>query len=351
MTKKSLLLAAVVTAALSAAAPGVAQAASIHVTFNAELVEGVPALVTADYTGNTPSDDIYARVYVIPAGGSGCAPTSSTNQGDSILASDSQDANAHGSDTEPYTPGTPGDYIACGYLSPFGDSDHPQTTSATPFHVRLANATLQISQASIAAGTTVALGATFQTEANRELYVDYRPTGAPCAATYLQDRQTGVIVVNGHDLTGSGAYSFTFSAPTTAGSYIVCGYIQGSADDTTPDATTTSTFSVIPSACDRATADLVTKQQKATAADSARSTALARKRSAQVKAAAAKRSYLRATHARHRSRTKIARLRTRYRTLTASYRKAISKFTQANTADSRANNALTAAQRAKDAVC
>jgi hypothetical protein len=350
MTKKSLLV-AVAAAVLSAAAPGAAQAASIHVTFNSELVEGVPALVTADYIGNMPSDDIFARVYVIPAGGSGCSPTSSTNHGAAILSSDSQDANAHGSDTEPYTPGSPGDYIACGYLSPFSDASHPQATSATPFHVRLANATLQISQASVAAGTTVALAASFQTEANRKLYVDYRPTGAPCASTYLQDRQTGVVVVDAHDLTGSGAYSFTFSAPATAGSYVVCGYIQGTADDTTPDATTTSTFSVTPSACDLAGADLATKQQSATAADRARSTALTRKRSAQVKAAAAKRSYLRAKHTRHRSRTKVARLRARYRTLTASYRRALSTFTLTNTADKRARDALTAAQRANDAVC
>ena len=370
-----------------AIAPAAALADSVGVAFStSDLAEGVPALVSVSYasSGNTTSH--YAYAYAIPAGGSGCAPTrpQAEQQGaDRLVGSNSTDATK--TFTDAFTPDAAGDFVACGYVET-SSSNIPTATTAVPFHVRVANATLSISQASVAPDDDVSLTATYRAEATRRLFVDYRLAGVACAATFLLDRQSGTTVYTGgsQNLNGAGTQALTFSAPSRPGSYIVCGYLQSDSDDTTPDATATSTFTVVgpttgttpttpttsttgttmptttttpvapnpvgPTPCDVATGDLAAERPRAARIDATRTSALSGKRAAQARSEAALRSYRRA-RSHHAARSKVKRLYNRYVARRTTYRAALATFSTANKARKTELVTLATAQSAVDAAC
>jgi len=335
---------------LFCAAPSVASAATLTLSTSADPTEEVPFQVTATYAADTASPAVL--VTVKPGGGAPCASvykSEAPSSNDVIYAPGL--SRQSGQETSTATQASPGTYVLCGYVQDSTGSDAAQIAKQLDVVVRPIRATLAISSATVPAEQSVQLTAQYTAELRRSLFVVIKPSGGrPCEANYPLEEPQSTDVLYDQSVQGSGAYPFSFSAPSDAGSYLVCGFVQESSSDLQPAAVASATLTVSPSPCDIATAQLGVLEQAARTATAKATAALKGKRFAKTQVDRALRSYQGARR-RHVSRSALRTLLTRYDARRKSYAQRSNAYDAAAKATSRARSAVVTQQGAVDSAC
>jgi hypothetical protein len=324
------LLLAVALLSLGAAS---ALADTITLSFGtADPTEEVPVPVTATWSSGDPSASVF--VTVKPAGSLGCAQNYSVDDPNSDDLMWDRGGALTGTTTENLTESAPGTWTLCGYLQHASDSATPlAVTGPVALSVRSARASVAISAPPrVDPGQTFSISLPVTAELSRALFVTVKPAGGRgCEASYSLDDPNSDDVIWDRGVQGSVTTTQNLTASQTAGTYLLCAYVQESSSDPSPEATSSATFLVGPDPCTTAKTAL-TKANQA------------------VKTAEAAVSRYRKAYTRDRSRARHAHGAKR-RSLLKLYKRDRSRYTSAVRQRAKKRAALSAAQSAKLHAC
>jgi hypothetical protein len=227
-----------------------AQAAdTISIAFGADPTEEVPLPVSATWSTNN-SPQVY--VTVKPAGGLGCAPNYNADAPNSktVLVAGYGLAKA-GTTTANSTFGDPGDFTLCAYLADSSTLAPLAASGPVALTVRSAKTSIAITApARVDAAKPFALSFAVTAELPRRLFVTVKPDGGrPCGGSYALDRANAQVIVSEERVQGTQIVQSTPTSSQTEGPYLLCGYVQESSDDATPEATSSGKYLVGPDPC------------------------------------------------------------------------------------------------------
>jgi hypothetical protein len=252
---------------------------TITVAPGADPTEEVPVPITVAWSSGDPSPTIH--ITVKPAGPRGCAPNYAADDPDSQDVVAGSNVAAAGKLTTSWTAADPGSLTLCGYLEhasyvdPFAASAALVSTGPVALDVRSATASVAIAAPQrVDPGQKFGLTVAVTAELSRQLFVTVKPKGGRgCEASYTLDAPVSDDVT---DVTVQGAKSMpvTMTASRSAGSYLLCAYVQESSGDLAPEAAGQAVFRVGPDPC----ATAKTALTKATKAARTAKTATSRER-------------------------------------------------------------------------
>lgn len=234
-----LALTGAVLLALTAAGPAMADSASI--TFTDAAGTSDPAVGvgrTFTVTGNSAVAK-YLYVLVRPAGGAPCAPSASSDAGNtsyygSFSGEDIYGSAVNGNFTRRLTGtwNTPGSFMFCIWLATSSSAPATPFTQVVTFRQPTGTISATVAPISPQAGQTATVTITGSSEAPKAVYATIRPAGgAPCASSYSADSGSGL--VGGRSVNGA----FTVTETTTqnaAGTYLICLWLASSSSDAAP---------------------------------------------------------------------------------------------------------------------
>lgn len=309
-----------------------ALADTITLSNGADPTEEVPLPVTANWSSTSPN----ARVFVTvkPAGPLGCGATYAIDDPNSSDLIYDDGGTATGTDTENLYESDPGTWTLCGYLqNSSSDTQALAVTGPVPVTFRSARASVSISapaRVDPGQGFTVNLAVT--SELSRRVFLTIKPAGGRgCEASYALDDPDSSDVIYDDSAQGTTTVSENYTASQTAGTYLLCAYVQESGSDSAPEATASATMLVGPDPCTSAKAAL-TKASKA------------------AKTAEAAVTRYRKASTRDRSRARHAH-GARRRSLLKLYKRDKSRYASAVRQRAKKRAALNAAQAAKTQAC
>jgi hypothetical protein len=245
-----------------------AQAAdTISVSFGADPTEEVPIAITQTWSAS--STNWLALVTIKPAGPLGCGVSYAADDPNSTDVMSTYTSAAGGTQSRNWTLETPGTYTLCAYLQESSSSTTPKAVSGpVALTVREARASMTLSvPARVDAGAVFPVSAAVTTELNRLVLVTAKPAGGRgCEATYALDDPNSNDVFSTY-LQGTQSYSRNYTASSTAGTYLLCGYVQEGSSDAAPEAVTLAYFLVGPDPCVTARTALTAQQKKVKTAE------------------------------------------------------------------------------------
>ncbi len=212
-----------------------ADSASISVTTTSgqsDPAAGVPRIFTVSGVASVPE-----RVFVKwrAPGGAPCAPTAQSDTGSTIEYFDwayGEEVNGDFSFQKVFTWEQTGPQVFCIWLASNDSTIATPITQVITFRAPNGTITATVNPLTPAPAQQATITVTGSSEAPEKVYAKIRPAGgAPCAQTYEAD--TGSNLIEGDDVNGS----FSEQAQTTqskAGTYLICLWLAGSANDTSP---------------------------------------------------------------------------------------------------------------------
>lgn len=173
----------------------------------------------------------YVWVKQRPAGGAPCAPSYSTDSGDTFEWS-GEAVNGSFEFNRARTWRTPGTYLFCVWFANSYDTSTTPISQQVTFRGPTGTVSAATSPASGIAGQPMTISITGASEAPKSVFAKIRAAGgAPCGPTSASD--SGNSFLDGYDVNGTFSVTEDFT-PTTAGTYLLCLWLADSYDDATP---------------------------------------------------------------------------------------------------------------------
>lgn len=170
-------------------------------------------------------------------GGAACAPSPSTDSGDTLFGNSSPyfngtTVNGAFNLTRASTWSDPGTYVFCFWLSAQSNTVSTPFTQAISFRAPTGTITATVSPITPQINQAATVNVTGASEAPAYVFAKVRNGGgAACAPTYSAD--TGESLISGTQV--NGAFSLTATTThETAGSYLICLWLADSSDDPRP---------------------------------------------------------------------------------------------------------------------
>jgi hypothetical protein len=228
----------VLVAVLTCAGSAFADSASISVTTTSgqsDPAAGVPRIFTLSGVASVP-EHVYVKSRA--PGGAPCAPTAESDTG---LPTEGyygdywgygEEVNGDFSFQKVFTWGSSGTEVFCIWLAGGEKTITSPITQAITFRAPTGTITATVNPLTPTPGQQATITVTGSSEAPEKVFAKIRPAGgAGCAQTYEAD--TGSYLIEGGNVNGS----FSTQATTTqskAGTYLICLWLAGSANDTSP---------------------------------------------------------------------------------------------------------------------
>jgi hypothetical protein len=223
-------------AALAFAAPAMADSANLSVTRTdgqVDPVADVARVFTLSGASNAPQ-----RVYVKhrEPGGAGCAPSASSDSGDSALNSNlvswwGEEVNGAFSFQKAITWADPGPELFCIWLAPSSSSVVTPIPMTIDFRRAGGTISATVSPAVPKPGATMTAQIIGTSEAAKYVYATIENAATACAPTF--GSSTGTRLLNGQAANGSFSFAPTAAAPS-AGNHQLCLWLADSSSDTAP---------------------------------------------------------------------------------------------------------------------
>ena len=230
-----------------AAQAGAANAASsISITIGNDPVESVTTQVGV--TGSTTESSGYLALTRKPVGGAGCGANYQADTGTGISYPYSVSQAGAISYAVNQTFDLAGSYLLCAWLDTSGNGQNVVASASKVVAIRAPHLTLTLGvPAAVNKDETFQLTTTTQAEAERDLYVDLLvDTGRGCPANAAAAYQAAERnPISNRSVVGGPITSSTNISLSTAGTYLVCGYIQYRAASDPPQATAVATLTVV----------------------------------------------------------------------------------------------------------
>lgn len=231
----------VLAATIGLLALGTGQAFADSVTLSVTTTTGASdpaASVARVFTlSGTSAVETYVWVKYRPPGGAPCAPSPSTDTGDSLFGNSSPyfngtQVNGAFNLTRAHTWSTPGTVVFCFWLSAQSNTVSTPFTQAITFRPPTGTITATVDPISPLVDQAATVNVTGASEAPAYVYAKVRAAGgAPCAPSYAAD--SGSSVISGTEVNGAFSMSATVTQET-AGSYLLCLWLADSSNDPTP---------------------------------------------------------------------------------------------------------------------
>jgi hypothetical protein len=221
-------------------------ASTITINVGNDPVESITTQVGV--TGSTTESSGYLTLTRKPVGGAGCGANYQADTGTGVFYPYAISQAGAISYAVNQTFDLAGTYLLCAWLDTSGNGQNVVATASKVVAIRAPSLALTLDvPAAVNKDETFQLTTTTQAEAERDLYVDLLvDTGRGCPANAAAAYQAAERnPISNRSVVGGPITSSTNVSLSTAGKYLVCGYIQYRSSSDPPQATAVATLTVV----------------------------------------------------------------------------------------------------------